>query len=193
MPGDPHPIDVVIVDGDPVAKSVVRSYVKQHTAVSVADADEIRATDFSGQTGGLQLAAVYYRLDTSDTTSLDDGSNIIIDAAGNRFKKVATGADEVQSTVTVAGDVTLDEDADDVIIIKKTVGAATNVNLPSAGDRIKPIEIVDGKGDAATNNITIIPQSGESIMATVDYSYIIDSNGGSIRLKPLADGSGWFT
>lgn len=193
MPGNPHPIDVVLVDGDPVAKGDVRSYVKEHTAVAVADANEIRATDFSGQIGGLQLAAVYYRLDTSDTTTSDDGVNCIIDAAGNRFKKVATIADEVQATIIAAGDVNLEADDDDVIIIKKTVGSATNINLPSAADRNKPFEIVDGKGDALTNNITIIPQSGESIMATVDYNYIIDSNGGSIRLKPLADGSGWFT
>lgn len=97
-----------------------------------------------------------------------------------------------QRIVTAAGAVTVDANDSDIIVIKKTVGAATTVNLPLAASRTKAVRIVDGKGDAATNNITIVPQSGESIYATVDYQPVIDGNGGSLILTPKADGTGWF-
>lgn len=77
-------------------------------------------------------------------------------------------------------------------MIAKTVGAATTVNLPSAGDRTNSVKIVDGKGDALTNNITIVPATGETIAGTVNYNWIIDSNGGTVELTPLADGTGWI-
>lgn len=93
--------------------------------------------------------------------------------------------------VTVAGAVTVAADDADVILINKTVGAATTVNLPLSASRTKPVEIVDAKGDANTNNITIVPQTGESIFATVDYQPIIDGNGGKLKLTPKSDGSGW--
>jgi hypothetical protein len=101
-------------------------------------------------------------------------------------------AGRTQRTVIAAGAVTVDaDDADDIIIIK-TVGAATTVNLPLSASRIKPVRIVDGKGDANTNNITIVPQTGESIYAIVNQTAIIDGNGGSLTLTPKQDGTGWF-
>jgi hypothetical protein len=97
-----------------------------------------------------------------------------------------------QRTVTAAGGVTVDADDADIIIINKTVGAATAVTLPLAASRTKPVMIVDGKGDANTNNITISPQTGESIYAITNGTAIIDGNGGSVILTPKADGTGWF-
>lgn len=97
-----------------------------------------------------------------------------------------------QREVIAAGVVTIDaEDADD-ILINKTVGAATTVNLPLSASRTKPVKIIDGKGDASTNNITIVPQTGEKIYGTVDYQPIIRGNGGSLQLTPKADGTGWY-
>jgi hypothetical protein len=93
--------------------------------------------------------------------------------------------------VTAAGAVTVDAEDADVILINKTVGAATTVNLPLSAARTRPVEIVDAKGDANTNNITIVPQSGESIFATVDYQAVIDGNGGKLKLTPKRDGTGW--
>lgn len=101
-------------------------------------------------------------------------------------------ASKTQREVTAAGAVTMTADDVDIIVINKTVGAATTFNLCSAADRTKPIMVVDGKGDAATNNITIVPESGESVYATVDYTPVIDGNGGSLTLTPKEDGSGWF-
>jgi hypothetical protein len=97
-----------------------------------------------------------------------------------------------QRVVTAAGTVTVDADDADIIYINKTVGAATAVTLPLSASRTTPIMIVDGKGDASTNNITISPQTGESIYAITNGSAIIDGNGGSVILTPKSDGTGWF-
>lgn len=94
-----------------------------------------------------------------------------------------------QRTVTSAGAVTVTSTDSDIIVVKKTVGAATTVNLPAAASRETPVRIVDGKYDAATNNITIDANGTETIMGAL--TYVIDSNGASITLTPLADGSGW--
>jgi hypothetical protein len=101
-------------------------------------------------------------------------------------------ASRTQRTVTAAGAVTVTADDTDIIIINKTVGAATAVTLPLSAGRTKPVMIVDGKGDANTNNITISPQTGESIYAITNGTAIIDGNGGSVILTPKADGTGWF-
>lgn len=62
-------------------------------------------------------------------------------------------------TITAGGPVTATS-SDDVILIKQTVGAAITVNLntsPAAGQHLT---VKDGKGDAASNNITITPAAG---------------------------------
>lgn len=189
-----HPIESVLVDDVNVSKAAVRSYARARNRVRVADADEVRANDFSGQFAGLYVSAIGadFNLDTSDTTTADDGANCIRDAEGNGFFRVAVDTTETQRLVTAAGAVTVAATDADIIVVKKTVGAATTVNLPSAADRSRPVKIVDGEGDALTNNITIVPVSGESIAGTINYNWIIDSNGGSARLTPLADGSGWI-
>lgn len=80
---------------------------------------------------------------------------------------------------------------DDVVIINQTAGAPFTVNVDWS-QRSKPLRVVDGKGDAATHNITITPAAGQTQLASVNYSYIIDGNGGSITLTPLPDGSGAY-
>lgn len=60
--------------------------------------------------------------------------------------------------VIAAGAVTV-TNADVVVVVNKTSGAATVVNLP-AGVANQMFTIKDGKGDAGTNNITITPAAG---------------------------------
>lgn len=189
-----NPIDLVLVDGLPVSKATFRSYEKNYVRKKMADATEVRNTKLSGQFAGLYVRSLQnsFDLDTLDTTTADDGINCIIDFDGNRFKKVAVDTSLTQRLVTAAGTVTVSDDDADIIVIDKTVGAATAVNLPSAADRTKAVRIQDGKGDANTNNITVVPVSGEKIYGTVDYQPIIDGNGGFVELTPRADGSGWF-
>jgi hypothetical protein len=101
-------------------------------------------------------------------------------------------AQRTKRTVTAAGAVAISADDAEDIIINKTVGAATTVNLPDAALRTKSVRIIDGKGDAATNNITILPEAGQTIHTIVDYPKLIDGNGWSTLLTPLADGTGWY-
>jgi hypothetical protein len=81
--------------------------------------------------------------------------------------------------------------SDDVLIVKQLVGAAFTVTVDWS-QRARPLRIVDGKGDANVNNITITPTAGQTQLATVNYSYIIDGAGGSITLTPLPDNSGAY-
>jgi hypothetical protein len=62
--------------------------------------------------------------------------------------------------VTASGAVTVSASTDYLIIINKTSGAATTVNLPASPNVGFIVLIKDGKGDAATNNITVTPASG---------------------------------
>lgn len=62
-------------------------------------------------------------------------------------------------SVTAAGAITVSAVTDYYIGVNKTVGAATTVNLP-AGVTGLTFVIKDEKGDAAINNITIIPAAG---------------------------------
>ena len=88
-----------------------------------------------------------------------------------------------------AGAVTVLADDADIIYINKAVGAATSVNLPPSASRVRPVRIVDRKYDALAHNITILPDGSETIMGGANY--VIDSNGASITLTPLPDGTGW--
>lgn len=61
--------------------------------------------------------------------------------------------------VTAAGAITVTT-SDYVIVVKKTLGAATTVDLPTSPTSGDTYVIKDGKGDAHTNNITLVPASG---------------------------------
>lgn len=74
----------------------------------------------------------------------------------------------------------------DVLVVKQGVGAAFTITVDWS-QRTKPLTVVDGKGDASVNNITITPGAGQTQMGQVNYSYVIDGNGGSITLNPRTD------
>lgn len=61
--------------------------------------------------------------------------------------------------ITAAGAVTV-ASTDVVIVVNKTVGAATTVNLAGSPAFGATLTVKDGKGDAATNNITLTPAAG---------------------------------
>jgi hypothetical protein len=76
------------------------------------------------------------------------------------------------STVTSGGSYSV-LSTDVVVNVKKTIGSATTINLPSSPVNGRMIIVKDGKGDAATNNITVTPASGN-----VDGSatFVINNN-----------------
>lgn len=72
--------------------------------------------------------------------------------------------------------------------VNKASGSATTLNLPTAASKISAVLIADWKGDAGTNNITIIPSGSETIQGLAQW--IIGSNNGSVFLRPIP-GVGW--
>lgn len=88
----------------------------------------------------------------------------------------------VGSTVNVAA-------TDGLIIINKTSGSATAVNLPASTVKIGKVKIVDFKGDAGTNNITV-NCIGSDTFNGGGTSWIIEGAGGSIVCDPIS-GTGY--
>lgn len=99
------PIDLVIIDAVPVSKPDLRSFEKARGRVTVANVDEIRNTKFTSQFGGLYVASLKanFDIDTADTTSDDDGVNIIKDLDGNIWKNAGylQAADNLSDVVDV--------------------------------------------------------------------------------------------
>jgi len=87
--------------------------------------------------------------------------------------------------VIAAGAVTITT-ADDIIVINKTSGAATTVNLMATPATGTILTIKDGKGDAATNNITITPNAGNIDGAA---TAVINTNYGSFNI--MYNGTQW--
>lgn len=93
----------------------------------------------------------------------------LLTTAGGRVRAVRV--------ITAAGAITVAV-TDDVVVVNKTVGAASAVALP-AGVTGQVFVIKDGKGDAAANNITITPAAG-----TIDgaATYVMNTNYQSVTL-----------
>jgi hypothetical protein len=81
--------------------------------------------------------------------------------------------------------------ADDVILLKAGIGAPFTINVNWAA-RTKKLTVVDSGMGALANNISVTPSVGQTQMSVLNYTYPIDSNGGSITLTPLPDGSGAY-
>lgn len=89
------------------------------------------------------------------------------------------------TVVTAAGDYNVGS-LDYVVVMNKTVAAATTVNLPGSPSTGRTIIVKDGKGDAAANNVTVIPATG-----TIDgaATIVISTNYGSVAF--IYNGSQW--
>jgi hypothetical protein len=72
----------------------------------------------------------------------------------------------------------------ETVRVNKTVGSATTLTMPPANTMLFPVLIVDWKGDAGTNSITILPNGSETIQG--QSSWIIAANGASVCLRPIA-------
>jgi hypothetical protein len=107
-----------------------------------------------------------------------------------RVPTLSSAANKITRVVATPGPITASP-ADDVIIVKQAVAAPMIINVDWS-QRTTPLRVVDGKGDASINNITIIPAAGQTQLAVVNFQYVIDGNGGSITLTPLPDGSGAY-
>jgi hypothetical protein len=88
------------------------------------------------------------------------------------------------TVMTAAGNIQLVNEAG--VVIKKTVGGATQVKLPPAPPLGRRVSVKDGKGDAAANNITVVPAAG-----TIDgaANVILNTNYG--RAEFQYNGTEW--
>jgi hypothetical protein len=90
--------------------------------------------------------------------------------------------------VTAAGDV-LVSSSEGGIALNKTVGAATNVQLPPAASRGGlDVVIKDLKGDAGANNITVLPDAGDARGIDGNANDVLAINKIAQRYKPVANG-----
>lgn len=117
-----------------------------------------------------KLFAVYDR--TTGVWSQVSFASLI--SAGQTQQIITTGH------VTVANN-------DGLIVINKTVGAATTVTLPLASQKVGPVKIADVKGDAGTNNITINTQGSDTFSGGLT-SLVISGDTGSVLLHPTTGG-----
>ena len=73
---------------------------------------------------------------------------------------------------------------DRVVDVNKTTGAATKVLLPTNPSLWVDYTIIDGKGDAVTNNITITGASGTMING--QPSFLMNANNDAITLRAVS-------
>jgi len=123
-----------------------------------------------------------------------EGCKIILDSNARDYTltttagcvaTVDTGNSAKPRVVTAAGAVTLAH-LDDIVIVNKTVGAATVVNLPANPLRGRVYTIKDGKGDANANNITITPAAGNIDGAA---TFVMSTNYQSTKI--MYNGTQW--
>ena len=113
------------------------------------------------------------------------GTTTFLRADGTWTAPSASSPLHTVRVVTAAGAVTV-LSTDTVVIVRKTAGAATTVNLPAAPAIGKYYYIKDGKGDANTNPLTIVPNSGLIDNAA---NYVMNWKDGALTV--CYDGTQW--
>ena len=119
------------------------------------------------------------------TTLSLSGSTLTVTKGGGSTSTITLPSGSGASTpairvITASGAVTAAA-SDGTIKLKKTASEATAVTLEASPPAGTTHVITDGKGDAATNNITISPAGGQTINGA--SSLIISVNRGSYTLQ----------
>ena len=131
------------------------------------------------------LANTHLKVEVDETYYYYSLDTLVTDAALSILAELQT-----PQVITAAGDHTVDTD-DYYLVFNKTSGAATEVTLPASADRVGPITIKDGKGDANSNNITVTPDGSETIDGL--SSWVLSFAYSGVTLIPRPDGNGWWT
>jgi hypothetical protein len=100
----------------------------------------------------------------------------------NTISQLLQQSPTVDQRITAPGPVTLAGNVG-TVRVDQTVGAAITLNLPAAVNKTCPVLIADWKGDAGTNNITIVPNGTEKIQGR--SSWTIAGDTGSVFLRPI--------
>jgi hypothetical protein len=94
-------------------------------------------------------------------------TNILQNASGGQIIVSGTTVDILPSTLLITN-----------VVVNKSVGSPTTLNMPSLVAQWQEFVIVDGKGDASINPITI---SSTLIPINGGTSYVIVNDGGTVR------------
>ncbi len=116
-----------------------------------------------------------YSIPASGESNWPALSNFLIALASAQ----STGAQKISARVALTSPVTVSSASDCLVTCKLTVPAAVTVNLP-AGVQGQWFAIGDGQSNAATFNITIVPNGAETIAGLT--SYILTQDGASVIL-----------
>ena len=111
------------------------------------------------------------------TFSLD--MDALLAAFANQYEPLHTHLDQ---NITAGATATVLTNAE-TVRVNKAVGSATTLTMPPANTMLFPVLIVDWKGDAGTNNITINPTGAEKIQGL--SSWTIAGDNGSVFLRPI--------
>jgi hypothetical protein len=125
-------------------------------------------------TGGTMTGPIV--LPADPTTALQAATKEYVDNA------VARGFVPTEQIITAPGNVTV-ATTDGLIVLNKTVGQPTSVFLPAASTKIGAVKIVDWKGDANVNNITIVPNGSDLISGMPQW--VLGGGHASVDLDPV--------
>lgn len=110
---------------------------------------------------------------TFDMTALLSALTPLFQPISNVDQEITSGA-----TALIANDAA-------TVRINKTVGGIITLTMPLANAKTVPVLIADWKGDAGTNNITIVPSGSEKIQGLASWTIAADN--GSVFLRPIAN------
>lgn len=186
MASQPHPFLQPYADRN--ASSLLTA-TKEHVRMIMADADEVRNTDLSGQYGGIYVRSLSanFNIDTEDTQA-DDGLNVLHDDAGNHFLRASDTASpslaEYGDSDIVGGSISVDNEAD-IVIVSITTNA--NLVIPAAASRTgRPLEIKKLGAGVLTPDL----DGSETLDGLTPSGYAISVDGGYLKLAPRTGGYG---
>ena len=146
--------------------------------VQFATMDAVRAFDGPALVGVLagraepgDGAGGNFAVKIGDYSSVDDGWRVLVDSLDRRWWR--QGHVPIYREVTAAG-VIAATNLDTIIGVNKGAGSPTILNLPATLFPGKPLSVLDVKGDAEANKITVVGpiNGGASYEIVVNYGYL---------------------
>ena len=187
---------IVQNEGSPTVSSEFDTILFQGAGVDVSDqGGGTVAVTIEGGGGGGSLTIIY---EGASPTINDTFTQLTFEGAGVTVTDDGGGAATIDIPGGGGGATSYSDESTTTTLtgnsksIADTSSAAVAYTLPT-GVNGEFVRVVDGADNAATNNITLTPQSGESVEGVVDDTAVIDVDGGSLELVySTVDSRGWI-